>query len=117
MFDKDDATVTSEVIIAQILAGEERRIHASGGTATAYFAKAGKKGSNGKTRGKDKDKKKCSYCKKKGHEASECRKKKKDEEEKNDTSHAPKATGSTGSSRSTTIRANVASFPQSTAHR
>jgi len=117
LFNKDDATVTSEVIIAQILADEERRVHASGGTATAYFAKARKKGSNGKIREKDKDKKKCSHCKKKGHEASECRKKKKDEEEKNNTSNAPKATGSTGSSGSSTIRANVASLPQSTAHR
>jgi len=43
LFNKDDTTITSEVVISQILVNEERRVHASGGTTTAYFAKAGKK--------------------------------------------------------------------------
>ena len=77
LFNKDDDTVSSDVVIAQILADEQRRINLPGGTATAYFAKAGKRGANGKTRDKNRDKKTCTYCKKKEHKASGCFKKKK----------------------------------------
>jgi len=72
LFNKDNTAITSEAVISQILADEERRVNISGGTATAYFMKAGKKVSNNKSRGNQQDKKKCSYCKKKNHEAHEC---------------------------------------------
>ena len=43
LFNKDDATITSDTVIEQILVDEERCVHALGGTTTAYFAKASKK--------------------------------------------------------------------------
>ena len=46
LYNKDDNTITSEEVIAQILADEEQRVNNSGDTAVAYFAKAGKKGNN-----------------------------------------------------------------------
>jgi hypothetical protein len=58
---------TSKGIISQVLAEEHRHVHAAGGDTTTYYAKAALKG-------KKKHGKKCSYCKNKGHTASECRK-------------------------------------------
>ena len=118
LYNKDDQTITSEEVIALILADEERRIHSSGGTATAYYAKAGKR-PNGKSKGKDKDKdkKRCTYCTFRGHEAQECRKKKKDEEEKaaskaassgSKSSTSGGSSGSSGTSGTSTAKANVA---------
>jgi hypothetical protein len=106
LYNKDDNTITSEEVIAQILADEEQRVNNSGDTAVAYFAKAGKKGNNTKRRDDNRDRKKCSYCKKRNHDASECRKKKKDEEEKNNSSNAKGNTGN--SSASTSAKANIA---------
>ena len=62
--------ITSKEVITLILADEERRIHSSSRTATAYYAKARKR-SNGKSKGKDKDKDKkwCTYCTFRGHKA------------------------------------------------
>ena len=48
LFNKDNMTITSEEVMSQILADEERRVHTSGGSATAYYAKVGKKGTSGK---------------------------------------------------------------------
>ena len=53
LFNKDDDTVLSDIVITQILANEERRINLSGGTAMAYFAKASKWGANGKNQDKN----------------------------------------------------------------
>ena len=103
-FNKDNDTVLSGVVIAQILADEECRINLLGRTATAYFAKAGKQGANGKNQDRNQDKKKCTYCKKKGHKASECFKKKKDEEKKANTSKA----STNGRSSGAVTKANVA---------
>ena len=73
LYNKDNQTITSKEVITLILANEERRIHSSGRTATAYYAKARKR-SNGKSKGKDKDKDKkwCTYCTFRGHKAQEC---------------------------------------------
>jgi len=48
LFNNNDVTITSEAVVAQILADEERRVNAVGGSALAYFAKAGKRGANRK---------------------------------------------------------------------
>ena len=74
----------------RLVLDEQRRINASGGTATAYFAKTIKKG---KAKGKSDDKAKkkyCTHCKFKGHDVSECRKLKREQEAKsgNSTSKA-----------------------------
>jgi len=69
LFNNDDITITSEAVVAQILADEECRVNAVGGSISAYFAKAGKRGPNGKNQDKNQDKKKCTYCKRKGHKA------------------------------------------------
>ena len=53
LFNKDDNTVSSNIVITQILADEEQRINLSGRTATAYFAKASKRGVNRKNRDKN----------------------------------------------------------------
>ena len=42
LYNKDNQTITSKEVITLILADEERYIHSSGGTATAYYAKARK---------------------------------------------------------------------------
>ena len=56
LFNKDNMTLTSEVVISQILVDKECRVHASGGTATTYFTKAGKKPSRqGTGKGRDWD--------------------------------------------------------------
>ena len=86
----------------QILADEECRVNTVGGSTLAYFAKASKRGTNRKNQDKNQDKKKCTYCKRKGYEASECNKKK-DKEEKVNTSKVTRA-----GSRSSATKANVA---------
>ena len=104
LYNKDDNTITSKEVIAQILADEEQRVSNLGDTTVAYFAKVGKKG-NSKRRDDNRGKK-CSYCKKRNHNASECRKKKKDKDEKNNTSNAKGNTGNSSASMST--KAHVA---------
>src|SRR5216684_2250284 len=66
-------------VTGQIYLDESCRVRASGSTAVTFFAKAAKK------RGKadSKDKKKCTHCKHKGHDVSECRKLKQENEAKN----------------------------------
>jgi LTR polyprotein gag-polypeptide-like protein len=66
------ADLSIEDVTAQIYSDEQRRIRASGSDAVTYYAKAAKKEKRGKT--DNKDKKKCSHCKRKGHDVSECRK-------------------------------------------
>src|SRR5713226_5475972 len=73
----DDLSINN--VTGQIYLDESCRVHASGSTAVTFFAKAAKK------RGKadSKDKKKCTHCKRKGHNVSECRKLKQENEAKN----------------------------------
>src|SRR5258708_1023019 len=60
----DDLSIDN--VIGQIYLDESCRVRASGSTAVTFFAKAAKK------RGKadSKDKKKCTHCKRKGHDVS-----------------------------------------------
>jgi hypothetical protein len=81
----------SNGVITRILADEGHRIHASGGSATTYFAKAAKKAKH-KNKQDEKKKKTCSHCNRKGHEKYECRKLKEEKE---------KVKGSKGSKEST----------------
>jgi len=67
----------SKNIISQILAKESRHIWAAGRDATAYFAK-----SSGKAKKKQDNRKKCTQCKCKGHNISECHMLKWEQEEK-----------------------------------
>jgi hypothetical protein len=106
LFNKDEATITSEEVIAQILADEERRIHTSGATATAYFAKLGGKRPNNKGRGNGK--KRCSYCKGRNHEVSVCKKKKKDEADKAKSNSSNTSDSSTPPATSSAAKANIA---------
>ena len=80
---------TSKGVISQILAEEHRHVHAAGGDASAYFAKAAPKGK--KKRGK----KTCSYCKNKGHTASECRKREQEEKPSGSNSSSNGSSGKT----------------------
>ena len=102
LFSTDNVTIILEAVVAQILADKESRVNLSGGSTSAYFTKAGKKGVNGKNQEKNQDKKRCTYCKKRGHKALGCNKKKKFEEEK---ANASKVAGA-GSGSSVT-KANV----------
>ena len=67
----------SKNVISQILVKENRRIRAAGGDATSYFAK-----SLGKAKKKQDNGKKCTHCKRKGHDISECHTLKRKQEEK-----------------------------------
>ena len=88
--------LTVEYIKAQLLLHEQGRIRNSGVAATAYFAKAVKKG-KGKGKDSDKPKKHCKHCKHIGHDISECRKKKREEEAKAADSNAQKPAASSSS--------------------
>ena len=48
LFNKDDNTVLSNIVIMQILANKEQRINLLGRTTMAYFAKASRQGANRK---------------------------------------------------------------------
>jgi len=85
-----EGKLTSKGVISQILAEEHCRIHAAGGDATAYYAK-----SSGKVKKKDNGKK-CSHCKCKGHDVSECRTLKWEQEEKSSRSTSRSGTSSLG---------------------
>jgi Reverse transcriptase (RNA-dependent DNA polymerase)/GAG-pre-integrase domain/Integrase core domain len=101
-------------IIDQILADEARRIRSSGEDATAYFAKASKKG---KGRDKDRDrrwnKKKCSHCSHIGHDVTECQKlkKEKEDEKKAKEKAAVASTSDSGASADSAAKAAVARIP------
>ncbi len=86
----EEGKLTSKGVISQILAEEHCRIHAAGGDATAYYAK-----SSGKVKKKDNGKK-CSHCKCKGHDVSECRTLKWEQEEKSSGSTSRSGTSSPG---------------------
>jgi hypothetical protein len=74
--------LSSEYVKAQVILDEQRRVRESGVGATAYFAKAAKKGGKKKDDKSDVQKKKlCSHCKIRGHDKNECRKLKREQEE------------------------------------
>jgi hypothetical protein len=84
-----------------------------GKDATAYFAKTSKKG---KGQDKDKDckqeKKTCSHCSFKGHEATECHKLKKEKEDKKKAKEkAAIASTSNSASTDSTAKAAMARVP------
>jgi len=92
----DSTKATSKGMTSQILAEECRHIHLLGGNVVAFYMKA-KKGN--KHQHPERNKKKCSHCKKKGHKKSECRKLQKEkEEEATKASNAKPLTYSTNSS-------------------
>ncbi len=63
----EEGKLTSKGVISQILTEEHCCIHVAGGDATAYYAK-----NSGKVKKKKDNGKKCSHCKCKGHNISEC---------------------------------------------
>ena len=96
--------LTVEYVKSQVILDEQRRVHESGVGATAYFAKAAKKGKKKDFQSNGQKKKKCSHCKKLGHEVGECCKLKKEKEEeaakaKGDTSSKPKAADTLASAK------------------
>jgi len=68
--------ISSNWVADQVIAEEHYRVAQSGGNATTFFAKAKKDKS-----GRNTNDQKCSYCKRKGHTKSNCRKLKKEQEE------------------------------------
>jgi hypothetical protein len=86
----EEGKLTSKGVIGQILAEEHRRIRTAGGDATIYYAK-----SSGKGKKKDNGKK-CSHCKRKGHDVSECHTLKQEQEEKAAGSTPKSSTFSSG---------------------
>src|SRR6266702_518218 len=73
--------LTSEYVKAQVILDEQRCVRESGVGTTAYFAKAAKKGKKKGDKPDSQKKKKCTHCKIRGHDVSECRKLKKEQEE------------------------------------
>jgi hypothetical protein len=111
--DSDQYRLSSNNVIDQALAEEARHIRSSGEDATAYFAKTSKKGN-----GWDKDKsckwekKVCSHCSFKGHEAVDCCKLKKEkEDEKKAKEKAAVASTSNSASADSTAKAAMARVP------
>jgi len=99
---------TSKGIISQVLAEEHRCVHAAGGDAATYFAKATPKGK--KKHGKNM----CSYCKNKGHTTSECRKHKQEEKPSGSNSAPNTSSGKTsGKSSSSKSSSSKSSKPSS----
>src|SRR6266851_7614627 len=84
----EEGKLTSKGVISQILAEEHCHIRTAGGDTTAYYAK-----SSGKVKKKD-NRKKCSHCKRKGHDISECRTLKWEQEEKSSRSTSRSGTSS-----------------------
>jgi hypothetical protein len=103
----DSTKATSKGMAFQILLEECRCIQSSGGNAIAFYTKA----RNGGMPGKDKNAKKCSHCKKKGHEKSECQKLHKEEEEATKASNSNASTSS-GSTSTASANVTVASVPK-----
>jgi hypothetical protein len=83
----NSATMTSKWVSDQIITEEHHWIAQSGGSTTAFFAKAKGKSSGGTSDAPIT----CNYCKKLGHKKVDCRKRKKDKEERE---AAAKASGS-----------------------
>jgi hypothetical protein len=89
--------LTIKYVKSQVILDEQRRVRESGVGATAYFVKAAKKGKKKDNQSDGQKKKKCTHCKKLGHEIGECRKLKKEKEDeaakaKSDSTPKPKAT-------------------------
>ena len=105
----DSTKMTSKWVIDQVVAEEHHRITKFDGNANAYFAKVNKNKSRANDSRSSYDPgKKCSYCDRKGHDASECRKKQREENNQNSTSNTSGTTNSTAPPGSTTTKANVA---------
>ncbi len=108
---------TAAYVLSQVILDEQRRVRESGMGATAFFAKAVKKGKGKDKKSEDKSKKYCSHCKICGHDVSECRKLKKEQEAKggasNSPSSKPTASAKVASTDSTTADTTVQLF---TAH-
>jgi hypothetical protein len=64
----DSTKAMSKSMLYQIYAKEHQCIQSSGGNMVTFYVKAQKGGKSNK----DKNNKKCSHCKKKGHKKSEC---------------------------------------------
>jgi hypothetical protein len=73
--------MTTEHVTSQIVLDEQQCVHESGTSATAFFAKITKKGRGRRDDKPGDKKKKCTHCKIRSHEASECRKLKHEKEE------------------------------------
>jgi len=65
-------------VMSQIYLDEDHHVRASGSSAVTFFAKVAKK----KGKGNNKNRKKCTHCKCKGHDISECCKLKQETEAK-----------------------------------
>jgi hypothetical protein len=76
LFDIGASDISTEAVVSQIVLDEQRRVRASSVGTAAYFARAAENGqsaSNGRE-------KKCTYCNKRGHNVSECRKVRREQE-------------------------------------
>jgi hypothetical protein len=73
--------MTTKHVTSQIVLDKQQCVHESGTSATAFFAKIAKKGRGRRDDKPGDKKKKCTQCKIRGHEASECRKLKHKKEE------------------------------------
>jgi hypothetical protein len=114
MNDSQQHHISSNNIIDQILANEARRIRSLGEDATAYFAKASKKGKGwDKDRDQRWDRKTCSHCSHIGHNVTECHKlkKEKEDEKKAKEKAAVASTSNSGASTNSTAKAAVARVP------
>jgi hypothetical protein len=89
------ADLTVEYVKSQVILDKQCRVRESGVGTMAYFVKAGKKGKKRDNQSDRQKKKKCSHCKKLGHNVGKCRKLKKEKEEeatkaKSDSAPKPK---------------------------
>jgi len=73
--------MTTDHVMSQIVLDEQQRVRESGTTATAFFAKIAKKGKWKDDKSGEKGKKRCTHCKLRGHDVSECRKLKREKEQ------------------------------------
>ena len=101
----DPTKMTSKWVIDQVLAEEHHLITQSGGSMNTFFTKAQKN----KSERDNYNNKNCNYCKRRGHDTSECHKKKKDKENgASNATNTPTSGASTTSSSSMAAKANVA---------
>ena len=91
--------MTTENVMSQIVLDKQQRVHESGTSASAFFAKISKKDKGPKDKSADKAKKQCTHCKFRGHNVKECQKLKKEKEEakevKGGTTESPPKLAST----------------------
>jgi len=111
----DTSTITSKWVVDCIIGEEKQCLRNFGGTAAAFYTKAGK--GKGKSSQADSDNLKCAHCKKKGHKKSECCKLKKEKAEQeaaknnNATSGSNSGNSNSTSSSSATAKITVTSDP------